>query len=194
MRLIANELEPCSEPPLRDDDPLPPLDRLPRPRIALEMLYRDHAPRLLRFFSLRAGHVEAPDLVQEAFVRMAGTEPTVQLGIASPAAYLTRIATNLLRDRAKTAARRSTASHSSYDDGVHGGADPHRLLDDREALARLNVAVNRLNQRTRRIFLLHRAEGFTYAQIAAEMGMSIKGVKKQMAKALFELRRDVGPL
>jgi DNA-directed RNA polymerase specialized sigma24 family protein len=39
--------------------------------------------------------------------------------------------------------------------------------------------------------LLHRVEHLTYAQIAAETGMSVKGVKKQMAKALLQLRTEI---
>jgi RNA polymerase sigma factor (sigma-70 family) len=50
-------------------------------------------------------------------------------------------------------------------------------------------ALAKMNPRRRRIFMLHRFEQFTYAEIGGEVGMSEKGVKKQMAKALMELRR-----
>jgi RNA polymerase sigma factor (sigma-70 family) len=194
MRLMASECDHLSQPRLRECDPLPPADRAPASDNLLDELYRDHATRLLRLFSRQASPSEAPDLVQEAFVRMAGTEPAMQRAIENPGAYLTRIATNLLRDRAKMAARRSTALHTSYDDREHTGGDPHQLLDGREKLARLHQGVQRLKPRTREIFLLHRVDGLTYAEIAQEVGMSAKGVKKQMAKALYLLRRDVGPL
>lgn len=194
MPLIAAKLETRLAPRLDDCDPLPPDDRVSAPDSSLDRLYREHATRLFRFFSRRAGTIEAPDLVHEAFVRMVGTEPGQARAAESPGAYLTRIATNLLRDRAKMAVRRSAALHSTYDDREHSGVDPHELLDHREKLARLDAGVQRLNQRTREIFLLHRVEGLTYAQIAEEMGMSVKGVKKQMMKALLQLRRDVGPL
>ena len=194
MRLIATDFDHLPAARLRDHDPLPPADRAAPPDHSLDALYREHAARLLRFFSRRAGTSEAPDLVHEAFVRMAGNHPGFAREIDSPGAYLTRIATNLLRDRAKMAVRRSAAFHSSYDDEEHSGVDPHQLLDHREKLAKLDAGVQRLNRRTRQIFLLHRVEGLTYAQIAEEMGMSVKGVKKQMMKALLHLRRDVGPL
>jgi RNA polymerase sigma-70 factor (ECF subfamily) len=194
MRMIATDFDRLPAPRLRDCDPLPPADRAAPPDHSLDALYREHAARLLRFFSRRAGTNEAPDLVHEAFVRMAGTDPGFAREIDSPGAYLTRIATNLLRDRAKMAVRRSAAFHSSYDDEEHSGVDPHQLLDHREKLAKLDAGVQRLNRRTRQIFLLHRVEGLTYAQIAEETGMSVKGVKKQMMKALLHLRRDVGPL
>jgi len=193
MRLMASDFDQLPA-RLRERDPLPPSDRAVPPHHSLEALYREHASRLFRFFSRRAGVNEAPDLVHEAFVRLAGTDSSPACEIDSPGAYLTRIATNLLRDRAKMAARRSAALHSSYDDDEHSGADPHQLLDHRDKLAKLDAGVQRLNRRTRQIFLMHRVEGLTYAQIAEEMGMSVKGVKKQMMKALLHLRRDVGPL
>lgn len=194
MRLITTEFEPIPSPRLREGDSLPPDDRANPIGHSLDDLYRQHAARLLRFFSRRTGATDAADLVHEAFVRMAGTEPGLARTTDTPGAYLTRIATNLLRDRAKMAVRRSAALHSAYDDRDHSGADPHQLLDHREKLAKLDAGVQRLNRRTREIFLLHRVEGLTYAQIAEETGMSVKGVKKQMMKALLHLRRDVGPL
>lgn len=194
VRLNATGLEALPEPRLREDDPLPPDDRAAPGESGIEALYHAHANRLLRFFSRRAGASDAPDLVHETFARLARVEPAARQVIESPGAFLTRIATNLLKDRAKTDARRSSAHHLPYDEQAHGHVDPFQLLADRDALARVEKAVARLNRRTREIFLLHRVEGLTYAQIADEVGMSVKGVKKQMAKALFELRRDVGPL
>jgi RNA polymerase sigma-70 factor (ECF subfamily) len=194
MRLIALDFEGFPPARLGQEDPLPPEDRMRDEESGLDALYRGHAARLLRFFARRAGRDDAPDLVQEAFVRMAGRDLVPLQRIDDPAAYLTRIATNLVRDRAKSATQRAAAAQTPYDDTVHSGFDPHRQLADRDALARLNVAVGRLNRRTRQVFLLHRVEGLSYAEIAGEMGMSVKGVKKQMAKALYLLRREVGPL
>ena len=44
------------------------------------------------------------------------------------------------------------------------------------------------------IFLLHRLDHLTYAEIGDVVGMSEKGVKKQMAKALFDLRCALGAI
>ncbi len=133
-------------------------------------------------------------MVQETFARFAGKQQASSVPVAKPEAYLSTVATNLLRDRAKAAARRAVGPHIVLADGGAAVADPHRLLQDRDALARLERAIQLLTPRRRRIFLLHRLEQFTYEEIAEEVGMSPKGVKKQMAKALFQLRRDVGPL
>ncbi len=176
-------------------DPLPPHDRLLRSsRNLLGQLYHGERPRLLRFFARRAGTDEADDLVQETFARYAGRTDAGGSLVAEPQAYLTRVATNLLRDRAKFAVRRAAAFHQVFDDEVFIGSDPVARLETRDLLSRLDKAVQRLKPRTRRVFLLQRVDGMSYAQIAENTGMSVKAVKKQMAKALFELRRDIGPL
>ncbi|MDQ2763211.1 MAG: RNA polymerase sigma factor, partial [Pseudomonadota bacterium] len=154
-----------------EDDPLPPVDRPTRSSQRLmDNLYRRQAPRLLRLFGRRAGYDEAADLVQEAFARFASRGDAVIEQIEEPAAYLSRVATNLLRDRAKFEVRRSGAHHQSFDDETVGGADPIERLETRDLLRRLNVAIDRLKPRPRQVFLLQRVEGMTYAQISESTG------------------------
>lgn len=180
--------------PIPADDPLPPDDLrvVPRPS-GLADLYRRQGPRLLRLFSRRAGETDAQDLLHDAFARVAGRADTPGAVIEEPAAYLSRIATNLLRDRAKFAVRRAAAQHQTFDDDLIAGDDELQRLEARDALRRLEAAVARLKPRQREVFLLQRTQGLSYAQIAEQTGMSEKGVKKQMANALFELRRELGP-
>lgn len=157
-------------------------------QLPLDKLYRTHAARLRSFFARRAGRQEAQDLVHETFLRFARLDDTAAAGIRKQEAYLGTVATNLLRDRARAAARRAFELHCPYDEVIVSTGDPHQLLEDRDAIARLEKLLEKLGPRRRRIFLLHRLEHLTYAEIAAETGLSIKGVKKQMAKALLQLR------
>jgi RNA polymerase sigma-70 factor (ECF subfamily) len=64
-------------------------------------------------------------------------------------------------------------------------------LESREALRRIELALAMMPSRRARIFTLHRFEQMTYAQVANEVGMSEKAVKKQIAKALVQLRGAV---
>jgi len=106
-----------------------------------------------------------------------------------PQAYLRRIATNLMRDRAKTASRHSVALHIVADEESLPALDQQRLLESRDMLRRLEAAMKRLRPRTREIFMAHRIEGMTYAEISERTGLSVKGVEKQMSKALAQLDR-----
>lgn len=158
----------------------------------LERLYRSQAARLRRYFARRTGGDDANDLVHETFVRFASAAGAEQVPLACPEAYLTRVATNLLRDRARAAAHNALYLQEQAETRAGRWVDPHPLLESRYALRAVEEAVARLSPRRRTIFLLHRLEDMTYAEIGERVGMSEKGVKKQMAKALLELRRAVG--
>jgi len=147
-------------PRLGEDDPLPPEDRVARP--ALEDLYRIHGPRLLRFFSRRTDRQDADDLLHESFVRFANSPACRDRAVECPEAYLNQIATNLLRDRAKSALQRSLASHVPVDEVPLAGTDLVAALEARDRLNRLQNALVRLKPKTREIFLAHRLDGMSY--------------------------------
>lgn len=157
----------------------------------LETLYREHGPRLLRLLVRRVGRDDAGDLVQEAFAKLAAMLPTARASIDRPEAFVTTVATNVLRDRARTAARQALQLESFADHNSGSTRDPHQLTESREALQAIERSLSLMNSRRRQIFMLHRFERLTYAEIGIAVGMSEKGVKKQIAKALLELRAAV---
>jgi len=158
--------------------------------LCIETLYREQSPRLLRSLARRtASRDDAHDLVQEIFCRVARLGAAGGLRFDRPQAYLSRIATNLLRDRAKHASRHMTASHVSADEGMLAGIDQQRLLESRDMLTRVEAAMLKLRPKTREIFMAHRIDGLSYAEIAERTGLSVKGVEKQMSKAIAQIDR-----
>jgi RNA polymerase sigma factor (sigma-70 family) len=179
------------EPILGESDPLPVEDQPSAEETdrLLADLYRTESPKLVRIISRQTGNQDdAHDLVQDIFFRLARLFGTGYV-LKRPQAYLRRIASNLLKDRAKSAARHSTALHIVVDEEVLPGFDQQRLLESRDMLRRLQMAMVRLRPRTREVFMAHRIEGLTYAEIAERTGLSLKGVEKQMSKALIQLDR-----
>jgi RNA polymerase sigma-70 factor (ECF subfamily) len=161
--------------------------------VELELLYRDERHALVRFFTrYRASREEAHDLVQETFLRLSRVDLDTPGRVLRPAAYLRRIARNLLLDRSKAARRHHDDAHVSADDVPLVAADEHRRLEARDSLARLEAAIRRLKPRTQEIFLSHHLEGLSYAEIAARTGMSVSGVEKQMGRAFDEIHRLTG--
>jgi len=192
LNLASNEIGAVDAVPrVAADDPLPPEDPAPfrAPTRSLDALYRVHAPRLLRFFSRRSGSDEALDLVHETFERLARRDDDPGSAVDRPEAYLSRIAGNLLRDRAKFAARRSAAFHVSIDEVPLAGRDPHDQLEARDMINRLETAMERLRPRTREIFMACRLDGYSHAEVAERIGMSVRGVRKQMSRAIAEIER-----
>lgn len=155
---------------------------------ALAELYRTESPKLVRILARRTrDRDEAQDLVQDVFYRFARLGEGRAGALERPQAYLRRIVANLLKDRAKLASRRSVALHVVADEERLPGLDQHGLLESRDMLRRLEAAILRLRPKTREIFVAHRIEGLTYSEIAERTGLSVKGVEKQMSKALVQL-------
>lgn len=172
-------------------DPLPPDDRGAGPRGAfLERLYRTHHDGLVRFIRRRVQGERAHDVVQRVFCRLAGLSEREQQGIVAPAAYLRRAAHNMLRDDARQDERRSASLHLGDEEVALRANDQWDALEARDRLRRLEQALLRLKPRTREIFLAHRIDGYSYAEIAARTGLSIKTVEMHMTRAIAYLAQS----
>jgi RNA polymerase sigma-70 factor (ECF subfamily) len=155
-------------------------------------IYRAEVSRLTRYLARRVGcRDEALDLVQEAFSRFLGLRRGQPRSVDRPEAYLQRVTRNLLHDRSKTNARRAAHLHVVADEESLSGPDQQRLLETRDMLRRLEAAMLKLKPKTREIFMAHRLDGMSYAEIAERTGLSVKGVEKQMSKAIAHLDRTL---
>jgi RNA polymerase sigma-70 factor (ECF subfamily) len=65
-------------------------------------------------------------------------------------------------------------------------------LEEKELRERLDHSISQLPEKCRIVFLLSRDENKTYAEIAAELGISQKTVETHMSKALSTLRQSLG--
>ncbi|WP_232491727.1 RNA polymerase sigma factor [Novosphingobium kaempferiae] len=175
---------------LGDGDPLPPEhDRIAPAAITLEDLYRDHKPGLLRFVKGYGAAEDAEDIVHQVFVRVAKRGACSAIG--SPGRYLRQAARNLVRDRRSALLRTGADRHVSIDDAIVADGDPIAALEARDRLARIEQAVLRLKPLTRQIFLACRIDGCSYGEIAQQTGLSVRGVEKQMNRALKQLERHL---
>jgi RNA polymerase sigma factor (sigma-70 family) len=155
----------------------------------IQRLYREHSAGLVRRLARYTGCSEtALDLTHETFAKLLRIGPARLGAIEQPEAYLHRMSLNLARDRGRTSAACERALEqlgSAGDDRL----DQVAVLESRDTLRRLERAIDRLKPKTRDIFLAHRLEGLTYAQIANRTGLSVKGVEKQMSKAIAKIDR-----
>jgi RNA polymerase sigma factor (sigma-70 family) len=164
--------------------------KCPIEAVGLAELHRAHCGRLHRFFARHGARQDADDLVQESFVRFAGMQAkSPDKMVDRPEAYLTTIAVNLLRDRAKIAVRRSTASHIPAEEVALVGSDNIAALEARDQLERLQASLARLSPKSRLVFLAHRRDGLSYKEIARQEGLSEKGVQNRMSKAIAHVSR-----
>jgi len=155
----------------------------------VQELYLRHSPALVRRLTRKTGCTElARDLANETFLRVLGLAPAKFRLIDRPQAFLWRVSVNLLNDwgRARSLTDRARPLLEADD---QGSLDQVAILESRDKLRRLEEVIKRLRPRTREIFLAHRIRGLTYAEIAQETGLTVKGVEKQMSKAIAKIDR-----
>ena len=153
---------------------------------------------LMSYFLKRVGNrSEAEDLTQETFARLVGSQSFEDAEVAR--AYVFRVASNLLRDRARTIARRRGVAVLPLDT-LPGGAEagiveeigPERVVIARERLGEVLACLDELGPRTKSVFILFRLEGMKQKDIAALYGMGHSTVEKHVMAAVLHLAKRFG--
>ena len=156
-------------------------------RARVSELYREHSSSLVRQLTRKTGCRDlARELANEAFLRLLRLVPGKLGRIERPEAFLRQVSANLLSDWGRSKALRDR-SQRSLELTSEQQLDQVAVLESRDTLRRLEHAVGKLKPKTREIFLAHRIHGFTYAEIAERTGLSVKGVEKQMSKAIAKI-------
>ena len=147
----------------------------------------------MRFFRLRLKSGEAAeDLVQDIFLKIADLDDS-QIG--NPAAFLYRLGWNIMLDTLRQQRRGavrdvawSITQHSTlFGEAVSETASADDAVAARQRLQRLLAMLETLNPKTQRIFRLHKFEGRSHAEVAAELGISRSSVEKHISAALHKL-------
>ena len=154
--------------------------------VPVESVFERMTPKLRRYFRFKGFGDDAEDMVQECFRRISGRRAE------APEAYLMRAATNLAAEQWRSWSRRHREQHVTTDSLDLGGPDPLAQLEAADLLRRVEASLARLKPRTREIFIQRRVEGLSLAELAELHGLSIKGVERQLTKAIGYLRRHYG--
>jgi RNA polymerase sigma factor (sigma-70 family) len=151
-------------------------------------LFRDHNSALLRFAAAKLGsEQEARDVAQEAYVRLLQLDRPETISYLR--AFLFKITSNLAMDRLR-ARRRAPPAQSVLDEElVTFDLSPERQCAGQEMVAIMNSALLELPAKCREIFVLHRVDGLSRAEIASRMGLGERMVRLYMARALEHVRR-----
>lgn len=155
-----------------------------------EALFRRHSKDLRRFLRRRLACSDtAADLAQEAFYRLmrAGGAPDS----ADARAYLFRIAANLATDHQRQSRRHVTGEGAELTlaSMPDPGPSAERRALSREEWQVLLGAIGRLPPRGRQVFLLHKEQGLSHAEIAQALGISKNTVIVHIMRALAQCRR-----
>lgn len=89
--------------------------------------------------------------------------------------------------------RRKELASEDFADAPDSGQSPEDILVGEELFAHYVKALDRLPDRCREIFIRIREEKQTYAQVAADLGISVNTVDVQLQKAINRLKDMLSP-
>jgi len=161
-------------------------------------LYKEYYPKIVGYLRRLVGEAEAEDVAQEAFVKVSRSLDGFR-GESQLSTWIYRIATNAATDhhRKPTSREAEKSMDLPADDDL--SSEERVLLQDSApridtALIRKDMnecirgLVNDLPENYRVVLTLGELEGFTNAEIADILGLSLETVKIRMHRARKQLK------
>ena len=152
---------------------------------SIDAIYRAHHGWLLGWFRRRLGGAScAADLAHDTFVRLMVSRDAQ--AINEPRAFLRTLAHGVVVNhwRRQDIERAWLESLAAMPEPLT--PSPEARLLALETLCRIDAMLDRLNPKARTAFLLSQLDGMTYAEIALQLGVSERMVKKYMAQAMLQ--------
>jgi RNA polymerase sigma factor (sigma-70 family) len=158
----------------------------------ISSLYSHHHGWLYSWLWRKLGSREdAAELAQDTFLRLLSVRPPEQL--AEPRAYLTTVAHGLVVNHwRKLALERAYLAALEARPELLAPSPEERALV-LETLYQIDAMLDQLSPKARQAFLLAQLDGLTYAQIAAQLGVSDRMIKKYMAQAMLQCMLLLAP-
>lgn len=146
-------------------------------------LYCDHHGWLHGWLRKKLGCTHrAADLAHDTFVRLLTSRIPARLD--EPRAYLTTVARHvLLNHQRRQRLELAWAAELALVPQEFAPSAEERAMA-LETLMAIDALLDGLSAKARRAFLLSQLDGLTYAEIAAEIGVSVSRVRQYMAEAL----------
>ena len=156
----------------------------------LVRLYREHWRELCRYLAATfgPGPPEPEDVAQLAFARVAAHRDFD--AIENPKAFLWRTAHNIAVSEKRSQSVRRRRVDEVVQTGLAAEGDdftPERVLVAREQIAAVSAVLEAMPAKRRRLRVLNRIEGLSFAEIARRTGLSQTAVKKHVARAMIDL-------
>ena len=150
----------------------------------IEKLYQRYGPMVMRRCrQLLNDDDEAGDATQDVFVQLLRHRD--RMSAEFPSSLLYRIATNVSLNRIRSRQRRPETTDEEILLQIADSDDAESRLEARSLLEKL---FGQQRESTRAMAVMHYLDGMTYEQIAADVGMSVSGVRKRLRTLRHSLR------
>ncbi len=165
------------------DNKLPPKDKKSFSSITVAFIeHESFLKRFLKRFLVRPCDIE--DVVQDTYLKALCAEE--RQNISSPKAFLFRIARNEalneIRRKSRTTVEYIEDLTSPEDDIAENSLESEAITQQRLGL--FCQSALEMSPRCRRIFLMCKVYGIPHKEVAEQLGISVSGVEKQVARGL----------
>jgi RNA polymerase sigma-70 factor (family 1) len=141
-------------------------------------------------FILGITHSEAraEDILQDVFLKIWQHKTSIS-EITNFNAYLYRLAQNQAIDELRKFSKEtcSLSAIFSLEEDL-ATPDPVEILINKEIKSKIEEAVNQLPPQQKKIFTLHKEQGFQHEEIAQQLNLSVSTIQNHMRLALGNLR------
>ena len=164
---------------------------------AYEAVFRDYHARLCSFaYSYLQNRSEAEEVVQDLFLALWQKREQLEVRTSLRAYLFTAVRNRVLNRSARASLEKlhleqldppdleSTPENTAVEDHI----------TTEQIAARVQAAMTELPDGCRRVLQLRWQDGLSYAEIAEALGISIKGVENQLARARKGLRQRLSDL
>lgn len=159
---------------------------------AFDAIFRDWYSRLVLIADRIVGERQvAEDLAQEVFLELWRRRETLALETTVHAYLLQSVRNRSLNHLRHVQVRRRSVPDVVEMSGNSTPADAETVAG--ELAVAIEKAMQSLTPRCREVFQLSREKGLKYAEIATQLGVSVKAVEAQMGKALRTMREQLAP-
>lgn len=129
----------------------------------------------------------ADDISQDTFSKIWEKRDTIRIETVRKLAYT--IASNLCKNRFEH--QRVVLEFAQKNSTAENTESPEFEMEMKEFNNKLEMAINRLSEKNRTVFLMNRIDGLTYGEIAENLNLSEKAIEKRMKNALDELKKKI---
>ena len=157
--------------------------------IIFSSFFKSHIKTLRNFLFYKFGNKDqAEDVAQEAFIKL--WQNCASVPIEKAKSYIYIIANNSTLN--EIAHQKVVLRYEKNFIGLdRTNESPEYILEEKQFQAKLLKAIEKLNEKQRVAFLMHRIDGKKYSEIAIALNISVKAVEKRIHLALLTLRKEI---
>jgi RNA polymerase sigma-70 factor, ECF subfamily len=159
---------------------------------AFDALFKKYSKRIFKFgYSILKSTEESENLIQDVFLNLWENRHKVEHD-SSIKSYVFTITYNTAISVLRKKAREEKffeylkSLQELHEEPVIAEIEFNELSD------KLDGIINKLPQRQKEVYQLHKIEGLTYKQIAERLNISVNTIENHMATALKTIRKNLG--